>query len=173
MQYILPTGCNSIDNLLGGGIHYGMVTDIYGESGTGKSQLCFTICARSAEYFEHSQQARVVFIDTGGTFRPERIREINLRCAVVITNMVRTMATAGNQVKSSEITTENPNMSKTQQSDHQRELMGTSVSIYAHMKLVLKDVKSDKSVFKAVLLQPSRKQEAYYTITGKGVTDLR
>ena len=247
MPYVLPTGCNAIDNLLGGGIHYGMVTDIYGESGTGKSQLCFTICARSAEYFEHSQQARVVFIDTGGTFRPERIREIaeigktksdilenilvvrtfsstdqvntinrlakinprlliidgvaslfaieyrgaarhlalmkhlhelslvaiNLRCAVVITNMVRTMATAGNQVKSSEITTENPNMSKTQQSDHQRELMGTSVSIYAHMKLVLKDVKSDKSVFKAVLLQPSRKQEAYYTITGKGVTDLR
>ena len=246
MQYILPTGCNSIDNLLGGGIHYGMVTDIYGESGTGKSQLCFTICARSAEYFEHSQQARVVFIDTGGTFRPERIREIaeigktksdilenilvvrtfsstdqlnsinrlakinprlliidgvaslfaidyrgaarhlalmkhlhelsvaaiDLRCAVVMTNMVRTAITAGNQAKSS-VMIENPDRSKRHQSDQQRELMGTSVSIYAHMKLVLKDVKSDKSVFKAVLLQPSRKQEAYYTITGKGVTDLR
>jgi RecA/RadA recombinase len=247
MPHILPTGCNAIDNLLGGGIHCGMVTDIYGESGTGKSQLCFTICARSAEYFEHSQQVSAVFIDTAGTFRPERIREIaeigktksdilenilvvrtfsstdqvntinrlakinprlliidgvaslfaieyrgaarhlalmkhlhelslvaiNLRCAIVLTNMVRTMTTVGNQVKSSEITTGNPNISKTQQSDHQRELMGTSVSIYAHMRLVLKNEKSDKSVFKAVLLQPSRKQEAYYTITGKGVTDLR
>ncbi|MGB6672423.1 MAG: ATPase domain-containing protein, partial [Candidatus Nitrosopolaris sp.] len=76
MPHVLPTGCKAIDNLLGGGIHYGMVTDIYGESGTGKSQLCFTICARSAEYFETSQQVSVVFIDTGGTFRPERITEI-------------------------------------------------------------------------------------------------
>jgi RecA/RadA recombinase len=247
MPYVLPTGCNGIDNLLGGGIHYGMVTDIYGESGTGKSQLCFTICARSAEYFENSQQVSVVFIDTGGTFRPERVREIveigktkndilenilvvrsfsstdqvntinrlakihprlliidgvaslftieyrgaarhlalmkhlhelslaavNLRCAIVITNMVRTNAAAAIQEKSSQIATENPNMSKGQQSDHKRELMGTSVSIYAHMRMVLKAVNTDKSVFKAVLLQPSRKQEAYYTITSNGLTDLR
>ena len=247
MPNFLPTGCNAIDNLLGGGIRYGMVTDIYGESGTGKSQLCFTICARSAEYFENSQQVSVVFIDTGGTFRPERIREIaeigktkndilenilvvrsfsstdqvntinrlaninprlliidgvaslftieyrgaarhlalmkhlhelslaaiKLRCAILITNMVRTVATSGIQEKSSEIATKNPDRSKRQQSDYQRELMGTSVSIYAHMKLVLKAVNPDKSVFKAVLLQPSRKQEAYYTITKNGVTDLR
>ncbi len=234
MPSVLPTGSKEIDNLLGGGIHYGMVTDIYGESGTGKSQLCFTICARSAEYFENSQQVGIVFIDTGGTFRPERIREIakigktkndilenilvvrsfsstdqvntinrlaninprlliidgvaslftieyrgasrhlalmkhlhelslaaiKLRCAMLITNMVRTIATAGIQ-------------EKRQQSDHQRELMGTSVSIYAHMKLVLKAVNPDKSVFKAILLQPSKKHEAYYTITRNGVTDLR
>ena len=245
MPHVLPTGCKAIDNLLGGGIHYGMVTDIYGESGTGKSQLCFTICARSAEYFETSQQVSVVFIDTGGTFRPERITEIagmtkmktdildkilvvrplsstdqinsinrisqinprlliidgvaslftadyrgaarhlalmkhlhelsvaaiNLRCAVVMTNMVRTAITAENQVKGSVIMLENPNRSKTQQSDQQRELMGTSVSIYAHMKLMLKAVNLEKSLFKAVLLQPSSKQEAYYTLTTKGVTD--
>lgn len=245
MPYVLPIGCNSIDNLLGGGVHYGMVTDIYGESGTGKSQFCFTICARSAEYFENNRQVSVVFIDTGGTFRPERIREIaeigktkndilenilvvrsfsstdqvntiknlakinprvliidgvaslftieyrgaarhlalmkhlhelslaaiNLRCAVVITNMVRTIATAGIPEKSSEVATQNPYSSKRQQSDHQRELMGTSVSIYAHMKLVLKAVNPHKSVFKAALLQPSRKEEAYYTITRNGVTD--
>jgi len=245
MPNFLPTGCNAIDNLLGGGIHYGMVTDIYGESGTGKSQLCFTICARSAEYFENSQQVSVVFIDTGGTFRPERIREIakigktkndilenilvvrsfsstdqvntinrlaNInprlliidgvaslftieyrgaarhlalmkhphelslaaikhRCAILITNMARTVATYGIQEKSSEIATKNPNRSI--KSYYQRELMGTSVSIYAHMKLVLKAVNPDKSVFKAVLLQPSRKQVAYYTITKNGVTDLR
>ena len=76
MPQVLPTGCKAIDNLLGGGIHYGMVTDIYGESGTGKTQLCFTICARSAEYFETSQKVSIVFVDTGGTFRPERITEI-------------------------------------------------------------------------------------------------
>jgi len=246
MPQVLPTGCKAIDNLLGGGIHYGMVTDIYGESGTGKTQLCFTICARSAEYFETSQKVSIVFVDTGGTFRPERITEIagmtkmktdildkilvvrplsstdqinsinrlsqinprlliidgvaslftadylgaarhlalmkhlhelsvaaiNLRCAVVMTNMVRTAITAGNQVKSSVIMLENPNRSKTQQSGQQRELMGTSVSIYAHMKLMLKAANLEKSLFKAVLLQPSSKQEAYYTLTTKGVTDF-
>ena len=87
--------------------------------------------------------------------------------------MVRTAMAATNQVinRSSVIITENPNRSKTQQSN-ERELMGTSVSIYAHMKLMLKVVSLEKSVFKAVLLQPSRKNEAYYTITTKGVTDL-
>lgn len=247
MSHVLPTGCKAIDNLLGGGIHYGMVTDIYGHSGAGKSQLCFTICARSAEYFRNIPQVSVVFVDTGGTFRPERIREIanignekrerdildkilfvrslsstdqinsvkrianikprlividgvaslftteylgaarhlalmkhlhelalaaiNLRCAIVITNMVRTAMVATNQVKSSAKITENPNNSKTQLYN-ERELMGTSVSIYAHMKMILKAVSMDKSLFKAVLLQPSSKHEAYYTITTKGVTDL-
>ena len=88
-----------------------------------------------------------------------------------MTNMVRTAITAENQVKSSVIMLENPNRSKPQQSDQQRELMGTSVSIYAHMKLMLNAANLEKSLFKAVLLQPSSKQEAYYTLTTKGVTD--
>ena len=85
--------------------------------------------------------------------------------------MVRTAMVATNQVKSSAKITENPNNSKTQLYN-ERELMGTSVSIYAHMKMILKAVSMDKSLFKAVLLQPSSKHEAYYTITTKGVTDL-
>ncbi len=251
MSQVLPTGCKAIDNLLGGGIHYGMVTDIYGQSGTGKSQLCFTICAKSAEYFNNVQQVSVVFVDTGGTFRPERITEIakvgnkgrdildkilvvrslsstdqinsinrledinprlliidgvaslftaeyvgaarhlalmkhlhelslaaiNLRCAVVITNVVRTAINTANQARSlvtnrnSVIVTENPDRSKTQLSE-ERELMGTSVSIYTHMKLSLKIERMNKSAFKAVLLQPSRKHAAYYTINTQGVTDV-
>jgi hypothetical protein len=47
-----------------------MVTDVYGESGSGKSQLCFTLCANCAK------DESVVFVDTAGTFRPERIVEI-------------------------------------------------------------------------------------------------
>jgi RecA/RadA recombinase len=240
MSHVLPTGCRAIDNLLGGGIHFGMVTDIYGESGAGKSQLCFTICAKSAEYFRNISHVRVVFVDTGGTFRPERIREIaigdeksesdilekillvrsfsstdqinsfkrianinprvividgvaslfttgyqgaarhlalmkylhelalaaiNLRCAIVITNMIR----AGtNQAKGFKITA-NQN-TKTQLST-EKELMDRSVSIYAHMKLILRTVRMDKSLFKASLLQPLSHHEAYYTITTRGVTD--
>ena len=74
MTAIIHTGSISIDRLLGGGIRTGIVTDIYGQSGAGKSQLCFTLCAN---YAKHSRQEdRILFIDTVGTFRPERISEI-------------------------------------------------------------------------------------------------
>jgi hypothetical protein len=71
---IIHTGSTSIDHLLGGGIRAGIVTDIYGQNGAGKSQLCFTLCAN---YAKHSRQEdMVLFVDTVGTFRPERISEI-------------------------------------------------------------------------------------------------
>jgi hypothetical protein len=90
---------------------------------------------------------------------------INLRCAIVITNMIR----AGtNQAKGFKITA-NQN-TKTQLST-EKELMDRSVSIYAHMKLILRTVRMDKSLFKASLLQPLSHHEAYYTITTRGVTD--
>lgn len=36
----IMTGCNSIDRLLLGGIEYGAITQIYGESGSGKTNFC-------------------------------------------------------------------------------------------------------------------------------------
>jgi RecA/RadA recombinase len=86
MQQISPlpfisTGSKEIDALLGGdgrirgggigGIRAGFVTDVYGSSGSGKTQLCFTLCANCAR-----AGGRAMFIDTAGTFRPERIVEI-------------------------------------------------------------------------------------------------
>src|SRR5919109_4330213 len=68
----ISTGSHAIDSLLGGGVHRGMITDVYGESGSGKSQLCFTLCANCAK-----QGATTLFIDTAGTFRPERVMEIS------------------------------------------------------------------------------------------------
>lgn len=49
----------------------GMLTDVYGPAGSGKSQLCFSLCANCAR-----SENRVLFVDTAGTFRPERISEI-------------------------------------------------------------------------------------------------
>lgn len=68
---LISTGSRSLDELLGGGIHGGMISDIYGESGSGKTQLCFNValnCARNG--------GKVIFVDSAGTFRPERIVEI-------------------------------------------------------------------------------------------------
>ena len=68
---VIPTGSESLNALLGGGIRKGLITDVYGESGSGKTQLCFTVavnCSRNG--------GKVLFVDTAGTFRPERILEI-------------------------------------------------------------------------------------------------
>jgi hypothetical protein len=37
---IFSTGCPIIDQTLGGGIRLGQITELYGESGCGKTQLC-------------------------------------------------------------------------------------------------------------------------------------
>jgi RecA/RadA recombinase len=70
---IFETGSRAINSLLGGGIRTGLITDIFGESGSGKSQVCFTVCSNCAR--QHGSTA--VFVDTAGTFRPERIVEIS------------------------------------------------------------------------------------------------
>ncbi len=67
----IPTGSRSLDALLGGGVRTGMVTDVFGASGAGKTQLCFSLCASCAR-----MGLEAMFIDTAGTFRPERVSEI-------------------------------------------------------------------------------------------------
>jgi DNA repair protein RadA len=60
-----------MDDLLGGGgIETGAITQFYGTPGSGKTQLCYTICAML-----HSEY-KAVYIDTESTFRPERIESI-------------------------------------------------------------------------------------------------
>ena len=65
-----PTGCNSLDNLLGGGIEAGVITQVYGPPGCGKTQLCHTLCVMLPSDYG------AIYIDTEGEFRPERIKEI-------------------------------------------------------------------------------------------------
>ena len=241
---IISTGSLSLDRLLGGGIRTGLLTDVYGPSGTGKSQLCFSLCVNSAKYLKQNEM--IMFIDTVGTFRPERVSEIarqetnneildkiifirafstndqikslrkiydikplliiidsatslfsteyrgasrhlvlmnhlhelsfaaiNFDCAVVITNMVRnvpvvrTISDQGennvNKVIKTTTTTSN--------SYQQREFMGTSVSIYSHIKLRLEIVNSEKSLVRASLMQPRRRDQVSFRIISRGFSD--
>ena len=43
---ILPTGCDSIDELLGGGLRQGQVIEFAGPSASGKTQLCLSAAAK-------------------------------------------------------------------------------------------------------------------------------
>ena len=71
------TGSGALDDLLLGGIETQAVTEFYGEFGSGKSQICHTLCATARQPVESGGlDANTIYIDTEGTFRPERIQEI-------------------------------------------------------------------------------------------------
>lgn len=70
----IDLGSKSISELLNGGVSTGLVTDFFGASNTGKTQICFQLCVNAQHLNEENG---VVFVDSSGTFRPERILEIS------------------------------------------------------------------------------------------------
>ena len=73
----ISTGTSSLDDLLDGGIETQAITEIYGEYGTGKTQICHTLCVMAQKSKdEGGLEAGSIYIDTEGTFRPERIYTI-------------------------------------------------------------------------------------------------
>ena len=67
------SGSQAFDLFLGGGIETQALTEIAGEFGSGKSQLCYTICVTANE---GSPDNGIIFVDTENTFRAERIHQI-------------------------------------------------------------------------------------------------
>ncbi len=73
----IRTGSNDFDKLLYGGIETMSITEFYGEFSSGKSQLCHTLCVNATLPVVHrGADSTSIYIDTEGTFRPERIAEI-------------------------------------------------------------------------------------------------
>jgi DNA repair protein RadA len=71
------TGSRALDELLLGGIETQAVTEFYGEFGSGKSQICHTLAALAPQPKESGGlNGGVIYIDTEGTFRPERLNQI-------------------------------------------------------------------------------------------------
>ncbi|MEM1577653.1 MAG: DNA repair and recombination protein RadA [Candidatus Pacearchaeota archaeon] len=75
----ITTGSKNLDNLLGGGIETKAVTEAFGAYGSGKTQLGLQLSVNAQlPLEENGADGKVIFIDTEGTFRPERIRQIAL-----------------------------------------------------------------------------------------------
>jgi DNA repair protein RadB len=66
----LPSGCQSLDLLLSGGFESGILTQLYGEAGTGKSNIAMQLAVQAV-----ARGLRVIFIDTEG-FSAERFKQI-------------------------------------------------------------------------------------------------
>jgi hypothetical protein len=92
---------------------------------------------------------------------------ISSGCAIVVTNMVRTappitlIDQAGRNVAQAVVPW------------HQREYLGSSVSIYSHMRIKLEILDSAKSSFQAVLMQPAGKGPVPFAITALGISDKK
>ncbi len=75
----LTTGSQNLDDLLIGGIEPGAVTEVFGEYRTGKTQLAHQLCVNvQLSYEEGGLEGGALYIDTEGTFRPERIIQMSL-----------------------------------------------------------------------------------------------
>lgn len=59
----------TLDRLLGGGIAEGVITDIFGPGGSGKTQLAMQICINTIH-------EKIIYQDTSGSFRPERMIQL-------------------------------------------------------------------------------------------------
>jgi len=74
---MITTGSRDLDNLLGGGFETGSLTELFGEFRTGKSQLCHMLCVTcQLPLSQGGSEGKAMYIDTEGTFRPERCRAI-------------------------------------------------------------------------------------------------
>lgn len=70
----LTTGSRELDKLLGGGIETGSITEVFGEFRTGKTQLCHTLAVTcQLPITQGGGEGKCLYIDTEGTFRPERL----------------------------------------------------------------------------------------------------
>ena len=64
----LPTGSAALDGLLGGGYEEGKITEVFGASNSGKTQLAIQATVMAA-----ARGWRSVYVDSESTFRPERV----------------------------------------------------------------------------------------------------
>jgi DNA repair protein RadA len=76
LEYRISTGSKNLDELLDGGIETRAITELYGEYGTGKTQICHTLCVTVQQSKAEDNISRALYIDTENTFRPERIASI-------------------------------------------------------------------------------------------------
>ncbi len=89
----INTGSQELDDLLGGGVETGSVIEFFGEFRTGKTQIMHQLCVNVQLPREQGGlEGNALYIDTEGTFRPERIIQmseaLNLDHTKILKNII-------------------------------------------------------------------------------------
>ena len=70
----ITSGSKELDMLLGGGFESNSITELFGEFRTGKTQICHTLCVTcQLPKSNGGGEGKAIYIDTEGTFRPEKL----------------------------------------------------------------------------------------------------
>lgn len=104
IQRPIITFCKALDTMLGGGVSIGHVTEICGVPGIGKTQLLcqFALNVQIPEVF-HGLGGETLFLDTEGTFFPERVAEMAHELSKHLMKMAQHTAQRGNHVHNAEL----------------------------------------------------------------------
>ncbi|TDH69062.1 hypothetical protein CCR75_004912 [Bremia lactucae] len=128
----LSTGSNAVDELLKGGVETGSITEIFGEFRTGKTQLCHQLCVTCQLPVDRGGgEGKALFIDTEGTFRPQRLQAIAERYGLDGASVLDNVAFA-----------------RAYNSEHQVQLLSQASAMMAESRFALVIVDSATALFR-------------------------
>ncbi|KAI8105737.1 hypothetical protein M9434_000319 [Picochlorum sp. BPE23] len=129
----ITTGCASLNGILGGGLETGSITEIYGEYRCGKTQLCHTLAVTcQIPVNQGGGEGKCLFIDTEGTFRPDRLLEIAARYGMDQEEVLENVAYA-----------------RAHNTEHQQELLVNAAALMAESRFSLIIVDSATALFRS------------------------
>ncbi|KAF6217019.1 hypothetical protein GE061_001371 [Apolygus lucorum] len=130
---MLTTGSSELDRLLGGGIETGSITEIFGEFRTGKSQLCMMLAVTCQLPIDSGGgEGKCLFIDTEGTFRPERLVAVAERYKMKTTDVL-----------------DNVIYARAFNTDHQTKLLVHGAALMTESRFALLVVDSSMALYRA------------------------
>merc|ERR1719336_3562218 len=128
----LTTGSAQLDGLLKGGIETGQITEIFGEFRCGKTQLCHTLCvACQLPVDKGGGESKVLYVDTEGTFRPERLVSIAERYGLHEEDVL-----------------ENVTFARAYNAEHQERLLNEAAGVFCESRYALLVVDSATGLFR-------------------------
>jgi DNA repair protein RAD51 len=123
---------HTLSPLLAGGFETGSITELYGEFRTGKTQLCHTLCVTcQLPVDQGGGEGKALYIDTEGSFRPERLVAIAERFGVSPEDVLDNVAYA-----------------RAFNSEHQQQLLDQAASMMAENRFGLVVVDSATALFR-------------------------
>lgn len=128
----ITTGSKELDAILEGGIESGSLTEIYGEFRTGKTQICHTLCVTCQLGVDRGGgEGKAMFVDTEGTFRPQRLVQIAERFGLSPDDVLDNVAYA-----------------RAHNSEHQQQLLLQAASILSESRFSIMIIDSATALFR-------------------------
>ncbi|KAK9810149.1 hypothetical protein WJX72_005647 [[Myrmecia] bisecta] len=128
----ITTGCKELDSVLEGGFETGSIVEVYGEFRGGKTQLCHTLCVTCQLPVDMGGgEGKAMYIDTEGSFRPQRLMQIAERYGLNPNDVLDNVAYA-----------------RAHNTDHQSQLLLAAASMMADSRFALIVVDSATALYR-------------------------